>query len=120
MIQSGHRAGFFFETMAARRLMRDVGRQHLHGDIAVETSIAGAVNLAHPSGANRSDDLVRTQAGGTGERHVIESSLATRVEKVEKSNGITRDSLRSVYQFPATAWFVPDTDIGGKWGLGSR
>jgi hypothetical protein len=76
MIQSGHRAGFFFESMAARRVMRNIRGQHLHGDIAVQTRIASAVNLAHTSGADRSDNLVRTQARGTGERHVISQSLA--------------------------------------------
>ena len=66
MIQGGHGAGFFLKPVAARSVMRNVGGQHLHGDIAVQTCIASAVNLAHPSGADRSDDLVRTQTSGAG------------------------------------------------------
>jgi hypothetical protein len=45
------------------------GRQHLHGDVAVEARISSAVDLAHAAGPDRSGDGVRPETGTSRERH---------------------------------------------------
>ena len=47
----------------------EVGRQHLDGDVAVEAVVAGAIDLAHPAGAQQADDLVRSEGGSRCEVH---------------------------------------------------
>ncbi len=41
-------------------------------DVALQPPVAGAVDLAHPAGAKRRDDFVRTDPGAWSERHVGE------------------------------------------------
>jgi hypothetical protein len=44
-------------------------RQSRHGDVATMLAVAGAIGLAHPSGAEDGDDLVRAEASAGTERH---------------------------------------------------
>jgi len=43
--------------------------QSLDGDRALEPRIAGAVNLAHPSRANKRDDLIGAEFRACGQHH---------------------------------------------------
>ena len=56
----------------------DRRRQHLDGDVAAEPGVARAEHLAHASGADRRDDLVRAEARAGGHRHRGDYSGATR------------------------------------------
>ena len=47
----------------------DGGRQHFDRDVAAEARVLGAVHLAHPAGAERRNDLVRTKMTTGRERH---------------------------------------------------
>ena len=38
-----------------------LGGQNLDGDVAAEPRVARAIDLAHPAGAERRDDLVRAR-----------------------------------------------------------
>ena len=49
----------------------DGGGQDLDGDRAVQTRIARAVDLAHPPGTERPEDLVRPDARARGQRHSV-------------------------------------------------
>ena len=52
----------FLDKPAAAILVADaVGRQYLDGHLAVQTRIARAIDLAHPAGADESEDLVRPE-----------------------------------------------------------
>ena len=45
-----------------------LGRQNLHGDIAAETRIPGAVDLAHATGADQGLDAIQPQRGSRSRR----------------------------------------------------
>jgi hypothetical protein len=47
----------------------DVRRQHLDGNIAVQTAIAGAIDLSHPAAPNQRQDLVSAEAGAGTDGH---------------------------------------------------
>ena len=48
---------------------REEIRQHLDGDVAIELRVASAIDLAHASGPERAEDLVRTEARAGGQGH---------------------------------------------------
>ena len=52
MIERGDGAGFLLETAQAIGIGGEGGRKNFDGDIASETLIAGAVNLAHSASAD--------------------------------------------------------------------
>ncbi len=43
--------------------------QHLDRDLAIEAGVLGSVDLAHPPGSERAEDLVVRQGLADGERH---------------------------------------------------
>ena len=45
------------------------GGQHLHGYIARQARVAGAVHFSHPAGAQRGEDLIGPKEGALGKRH---------------------------------------------------
>ncbi len=61
MVQGGGRPRLLLEAPQPLRIRRVGRRQHLHGDVALEPFVPCAVNLAHPAGADRRDDLVRAE-----------------------------------------------------------
>jgi hypothetical protein len=69
MIERGNRAGLAVEPLAQLRIGRERLRQDLNRDGPIEPRVAGAVHLAHPTGADRCDDLVRSQPRASFERH---------------------------------------------------
>ena len=60
---------FLREPRDAIRHARELGRQHLDGDLAMQPRIASAVDLAHGAGANAIDDLVRTEPSAGKQSH---------------------------------------------------
>jgi hypothetical protein len=52
-------------------MLRKRRGQNLYGNVAVELGVAGAIYLAHPSRANRRNDLVRSEALANGEWHGV-------------------------------------------------
>ena len=55
-----HGFGLTDEPCQGLRIVRQVLRQDLNGYVAIETGIASAVDLAHSTGADRRDDLIRS------------------------------------------------------------
>jgi hypothetical protein len=51
------------------RIARKDLRQHFQRDVAIEPGVAGAVDLAHSAGADRSQHFVGTEPGPRRERH---------------------------------------------------
>ncbi len=62
-------AGFALEALARVGAGRDLRVEDFDGDDALETRVAGPVDLAHTSTANRRDDLVRAEARAGGKAH---------------------------------------------------
>jgi hypothetical protein len=60
MVERGSGARFVVEAAEANGIGRDVCRQELHGDVAIELRIARQVYLAHPAGADLRQYLIRT------------------------------------------------------------
>ena len=58
-LEAGERVGVIGEVLG----------QHLDRHVALEAGVAGAVDLPHPAGAERRDDLVRAEAVAGREAH---------------------------------------------------
>ena len=66
MIQRAGGARFVFEALAASRVARDVGRQHLESDGAAKARVVCAVHLAHAARPEEGGDLVRPDPATRG------------------------------------------------------
>ena len=64
------RLGLALEPLAQLRVRREVRRQDLDGDRALEPRVPRLVNLPHPAGPDGRKDLVRTEFGSGGQRHM--------------------------------------------------
>ena len=69
MVQARDRLRFALEALEAGGVGGHVGGKDLEGNVAVEARVAGAVHLAHPSGADEGVDFVRTEPGAGGKGH---------------------------------------------------
>ena len=59
VVEAGDGAGLALETLAQVGAAGDFRRQDLDGDGAIQPSVPATVDLAHPTGADRGEDLVR-------------------------------------------------------------
>ncbi len=69
MVQRPGRLGFLLEALQAIRVLRKRRRQHLDRDVALEPLVARPIDLAHPSGADRREDLIGTELRSGDECH---------------------------------------------------
>ena len=69
MIQRREDFRFALEPRHSFRVSRDRLWQDLDGDIAIELRVARAIYLAHATGAEGGDNLVRTEARASGQWH---------------------------------------------------
>ena len=69
MRERGDRLGLALEAGERGGIGGQPLGQDLDRDIAIEARVAGAVDLTHPPGADRSDDLVGAEAGAGCEWH---------------------------------------------------
>ncbi len=60
---------FLLETSQSILIGRQVFRQHLDGNFAVQALIAGTIDLAHTASAQRRDDLIRSKFCARSEGH---------------------------------------------------
>ncbi len=60
--------GFAVQSLAQSGIGRQIGGQDFDGYIALESSVAGAIHLTHPAGAERGEDFVRSELGARRER----------------------------------------------------
>ena len=63
VVEPGHGRRLALEASEAVGRRRHVGGQHLDRDVALEARVARTVDLAHPSRAERRDDLSRVRGG---------------------------------------------------------
>ena len=64
MVQRGDGLRFALEALLAfRNRSRQVRREHLDGDRAVQPRVGRLVDLAHAAGAERREDLVGPESG---------------------------------------------------------
>jgi hypothetical protein len=59
------------EATAAVLVTDAVRRQHFDRDFAIQSRIAGAIHLAHPTCADEGQDLVRPECRTGRERHLF-------------------------------------------------
>ena len=57
------------EPGAAVAVAAERGRQHLDGDVAIETRVTRAVHLAHPASADGGQHLVGSESSADSEGH---------------------------------------------------
>jgi len=67
MIQAGDGFRFLFEALPQSWIARKVRGKNLDRDGAVQTRIAGPVDLTHATRAKRRDDFIRPETGASGE-----------------------------------------------------
>ena len=71
MIEGRGGVGFLDKPAAAILVADAIGRQYLDGHLTIQTRIASAIDLAHPSCADEREDLVRPECRARLESHVI-------------------------------------------------
>src|SRR5262249_11752713 len=84
--QPGDDARLPLESRAPRRIVGNICRQHLDGDVAIQPGVARAIHLAHPAFAEQGDNLIRTEARADVTRHrepSIRNRIARRAEPLE-------------------------------------
>ena len=72
VVQDCGRAGFLLEAAQPNGIAGPERRQHLDRDIAVEPRIARPVDVAHASGAEGGEDLVRTETASGHNTHELQ------------------------------------------------
>ena len=103
MIERGHRACLALESGAPVDVGRERARKYLDCNVAAQPRIARPIDFAHPAGAERLDDLVRTQPGprcehahscvvGSGEHAGVLIKAEIRRDQKRRSGGINRRS----------------------------
>ena len=78
VVQRGDRLGLASEAGPELGITGQLRRKNLHGYQAVEARIAGAIHLAHPSGADDGENLVGAQTGTRLQGHA-DGSVIIRV-----------------------------------------
>ena len=84
MLQAGDGAGFAFEAGTKLRTGVQMSRENFDGDGAIEAGVAGAVDLAHASGADGRLNFVRPELRSRHERHW--ARIIARLESEAASN----------------------------------
>ncbi len=79
MVQQGYGARFRDQPIPRVRILGDAGGDDLDGHRSVETRIAGAIHLPHAALAKRCQDLVRSEARSSQDRHRNAPIIATRL-----------------------------------------
>ncbi len=69
VVEGGDGARFTTEALGAHRVVRHRLGKDLQRDVAAKRVVRRAVHLAHPAGAQRTDDLVVPDASSGSERH---------------------------------------------------
>ena len=69
MVQRRRRPRFLLEAGQALRVPGELRRKHLDRDDARELVVPRPIDLTHAAGAQRREDLVRSDSGTRGERH---------------------------------------------------
>ncbi len=89
VVERGEHLRFALEARQALRIGGKHLGQDLQGDVPPEPRVAGAIHLAHPTRAERTDDFVKANALASGQCHVCcepadsvtEGNLTTKVTK---------------------------------------
>ena len=69
MAERGQRLCFALQPGQPIGIVEEGRGERFNGHVAVQARVAGAVDLAHASGAERADDLVGAEACSSGEGH---------------------------------------------------
>ena len=69
VIERGEESRLAFEACHAIGVQRELRRQDLQRDVAIERRVASAIYLAHPPGAEGREDLVGSEARAGGKGH---------------------------------------------------
>jgi len=75
MVQAGDGASFALEALAQFGSIGKVIRKDFDGNGALQTRIAGAVHLTHPTRTNRGEDFIGPEALATEDRHASPAEL---------------------------------------------
>jgi hypothetical protein len=78
MMQRGQKLRFAAESGEPRRVRGERARQHLDRDVAVELRVPRAVDLAHSTLAEGSEDLVGAEAGTHRQSHFSDLGRSAR------------------------------------------
>ena len=70
MVESGNALRLTLEAFPKHRIDSQRRRQDFDRDDTLESRVARLVDLAHPTGAERRQDFIRSESGSGGERHV--------------------------------------------------
>src|SRR5262245_37235759 len=104
--KSGDRVRLTFKAAASIRIRRELWRQDLDRDAAIEPRVARLVDLAHAARAQGREDLVRTEpeTGAEGHRaHTDYRRVTMRLRASNRRKTGEREIVRSVRLQPDPA-----------------
>jgi hypothetical protein len=81
MVEAARRLRFLLESAAPFRIGLEGRWKNLDGDVALQLRIARAIDLPHPAGAERPENLEATQAIAPGEAH--NSAMLIRSRRIQ-------------------------------------
>jgi hypothetical protein len=70
VVECGRGLGFLLETAETIGIAGEGSGKDFDGDIAVQTRVPGAINLAHAACTQRRDDLVGTELRASRQSHL--------------------------------------------------
>src|SRR6185312_13050991 len=89
MVQARCRARFLLETLDAPAVGVQVAGQDLDGDLTPEAGIAGTIDLSHPAGTERRQNLVGAETRARLQRNCLPAQGCGRVLRVFRLSGFT-------------------------------
>jgi hypothetical protein len=69
VVQRCDGSGLAGEALEAHRVARDLGMEHLQGDVPAESRVVGAIDFAHAARAELSEHFVRADPGPGRQGH---------------------------------------------------
>ena len=79
MVERGRRTRLLLEPQQTVAIAAELNRQDLDRDVTSQPDVAAPIHLAHASGAEDAENLVRTETGAGAERHGRETGRIIRL-----------------------------------------
>jgi hypothetical protein len=71
MVERAGGTRLLLESAQTLFVYRESMRQHLDGDLTPKARVAGAIDLAHPAGTERCQDLIWAKTGSGRQTHAV-------------------------------------------------
>ena len=113
--EGGDGLGLALEAAERLRVVREVAREHLHGDVAVQPRVAGVEHDAHAALPDRGHDLVRTEprARARAPGSSLPRIIVPRAQRRSARRAASGSALRAAGTGPGSGGSRPAARRGG-------